>query len=154
MSSLYISIIIVWPLLGLAMFWILRGPTEMLVDDLVIEGRSETIMQAIILALTVAAWPLIVFGYGCGMGFTKYMKNNEAKVTSTIMTMVERSNADSPMTSEDWRNWFAEHIHRMPRSFLYKLMVFDVGYCELEKEEINKIVSSEIADRDLFGNKR
>lgn len=105
--------------------------------------------RPILITLCTFMWPLVLFGIGCGWGVKRFWEHHRSKVCVMMDTLVEKSGTD-PVTDEAWRDFFAQNIKRIPKRKL--LMLNAVGWknCHLKNRELQKIISSELADRDLF----
>lgn len=104
--------------------------------------------------ITGFMWPITVFGIGCGMGVKKYCDNSKSKMTVMINNMLQRSENKDPVGKEEWTVFLKENIDRIPRHKLLLMSTFGFNGHPFTDKELDKIISNELADRDLFGIKK
>ena len=116
------------------------------------EGNMSKTQEALTMILVSFFWPLTVMGMGFAWMIATYITKKKAQAYHIINNIVERSGI-TPVGKDQWREFVLENIKRVPRSKLYIMMLFDVDVGDLDETEMSKIISSEMADRDLFNNR-
>lgn len=118
-----------------------------------VSGSKERYVFNGLYAVAVILWPLTMMSIVCAWAIKKAEIDIKAKNTHIIMMLL--GDNDVPQTNEEWDNFFAENIRRIPRRHLKTMSV--VGFKDtwsLSDNKIERIVANELADRDLFGIKR
>lgn len=103
----------------------------------------------ILITLCTFMWPLVLFGIGCGWGVRRFWEHHRSKVCVMMDTLLEKSGA-KPVAYDEWQDFFTHNIKRIPRRKLLMLNAVGWSNCNLDEDKLKKIVSSELADRDLF----
>ena len=125
------------------------------VDRIINEGEEVLGMKArnVFLLVLTAWWPLTVLGFGIGWYAAKYFTEEKGRLDHMIHQM-SKDYDGALVSKDDWRTFLQDKVRKMPKKVLYKLNLFGVISLPMSDEDVTRIVSDELADRDLFGIKR
>ena len=141
---IFFIVVVLYMIMGAAMCLVVRSFAEEFCSI------SETEKKpAEVIAILGVCWPLVVFGFGCGWGFESHQDKEKLGCQKHIHDLKDKAGVD-PLTTSEWDSFMLYIIENSSKEQLERLVTTIHNGIDLPNEKTNRIILSELANRDLL----